>query len=224
VTVNPLAEYFFNNPGRLVKKWHHYFDIYHRHFEAFRGCSPVVLEIGVLQGGSLEMWKHYFGPGALIVGVDIDPRCLSFQDASTTILIGDQGDRRFLAEVRERVPRLDIVIDDGGHTMTQQITTFEELYPHLQPHGVYLCEDVHTSYYPKYGGGLRKDGTFLEYTKALIDRLHAWHPIGLEVDAFTRTTNALHFYDSVVVVEKRPMKQPSSSKTGKPSFSGSQAP
>src|SRR5688572_18968779 len=77
---NPLAAYFFANPGRMIQKWHHYFDIYHRHFQSFRGKSPVVLEIGVFQGGSLQMWRDYFGPGAKIVGIDIDPRCMQFEE------------------------------------------------------------------------------------------------------------------------------------------------
>jgi len=220
-TSNPLAEYFLTNPGRPIDKWRHYFDIYHRHFERFRGRSPVVLEIGVFQGGSLEMWRSYFGPGARIVGIDIDPACERFASAGIDIVIGDQADRGFLAEVRTRFPQVDIVIDDGGHTMAQQITSFEELYPHVQPHGVYLCEDLHTSYYPPYGGGYRKDGTFIQYATRLVDQLHAWYstePDRFRVDEITRSTHGLHFYDSVLVVEKRPIAEPTASKTGKPSF------
>jgi hypothetical protein len=207
---NPLEEFFYRYPGRRLDKWVHYFEIYHRHFSRFRGRSPVVLEIGVLQGGSIEMWHHYLGPGARVVGIDIDPRCRSFEDEATTILIGDQSDRKFLAAVREAVPRVDILIDDGGHKMNEQITAFEELYPHLDPLGVYLCEDMHTSLWPEYGGGYRRDGTFLEYGKALVDRLYAWHSRdeSLAVDAFTMGTHSLHFYDSVLVVEKRPMQRP----------------
>jgi hypothetical protein len=211
---NPLEEYFFHNPGRTIHKWHHYFEIYHRHFERFRGRSPVVVEIGVYQGGSLQMWREYFGKGAQIVGVDVDPECRMLAGQSITVLIGDQADRRFLAELRERVPRMDIVIDDGGHTMEQQITTFEELYPHVQPDGIYLCEDLHTSYMAEYGGGYLREGTFVECTKGLIDRLHAWYAAGPEIDEFTRTTFGLHLYDSVMVAEKRLMKPPVSSKTG----------
>jgi len=218
---NPLAEYFHNNPGRLMQKLHHYFDIYHRHFARFRGRSPVILEIGVFHGGSLQMWHHYFGPGARVVGIDIDPRCRRFEDKATTILIGDQSDRRFLAEVRGRVPHIDILIDDGGHTMVQQITTFEELYPHVQPKGVYLCEDIHTSLMPEFGGGHRREETFLEYGKALVDRLYGWysrdHSV-LTADEFTRATYALHFYDSVLVIEKSPKAPPQASLTGTPSF------
>ncbi len=218
---NPISEYFFDNPGRLIHKWHHYFEIYHRHFARFRGRSPVIVEIGVFHGGSLQMWRNYFGPGARIVGIDIDPRCRRFEDESTTILIGDQSDRRFLAEVRERLPQIDILIDDGGHTMTQQIATFDELYPHIQPEGIYLCEDIHTSLMEEYGGGYRREGTFLEYSKALVDRLYGWHsrePNRLTVDDMTRTTFALHFYDSILVMEKRPMEPPQSTMTGTPSF------
>jgi len=218
---NPLAEYFFSNPGRRIQKWHHYFEIYHRHFQAFRGRSPVVLEIGVFHGGSLQMWKRYFGPGARIVGVDIDPRCRQFEEPGIEILIGDQADRGFLAGIRARLPRIDIVIDDGGHAFAQQIASFEELYPHLQPEGVYLCEDIHTSYAPTYGGGYRREGTFVEYAKGLVDRLHAWYssePERFAVDALTRSTYALHFYDSVLVAEKRPIAEPQQSMTGTPSF------
>ncbi len=218
---NPLAGYFFDNPGRLIQKWHHYFEIYHRHFQSFRGRSPVVLEIGVFHGGSLQMWKKYFGPGARIVGIDIDPRCRQFEEAQIEVLIGDQQDRAFLADVRRRLPCVDIVIDDGGHTMGQQIATFEELYPHIQPNGVYLCEDIHTSVAPHFEGGYRREGTFLEYSKGLIDRLYAWYsfePERFAVDDLTRSTYALHFYDSVLVIEKRPMDAPQQSKTGTPSF------
>jgi len=218
---NPIAAYFFNNPGRLMQKWHHYFDIYHRHFAPFRGRSPVVIEIGVFHGGSLQMWRQYFGPGALIVGIDVEPRCLELAEDGIEIMIGDQGDRNFLAEVRRRYPRIDILIDDGGHTMAQQIATFEELYPHIQPHGLYLCEDIHTSYAPNYDGGYRREGTFIEYSKGLIDRLYAWwsfEPERFVIDDLTRSTYALHFYDSVLVIEKKPITTPAESVTGQPSF------
>lgn len=208
---NPLAEYFYSNPGRGACKWHHYFEIYHRHFARFRGKSPVVVEIGVAFGGSLPMWHSYFGPETRVIGIDVDPACRQFEEAATTIIVGDQADRAFLGTVRERVPHVDILIDDGGHTMAQQIATFEELYPHIQPDGIYLCEDVHTSLLPNFGGGHRREGTFLEYSKALVDRLFSWHspdPAALAVDDFTKMTHGMHFYDGVVVMEKRRMEPP----------------
>jgi SAM-dependent methyltransferase len=218
---NPLAEYFFDNPGRLMLKWHHYFEIYHRHFAQFRGRSPVVLEIGAYHGGSLQMWKKYFGPGARIIGIDVDPRCRQFEEEQIGILIGDQEDRGFLGRVKQALPHVDIVIDDGGHQMRQQIVSFEELYPHLQPNGIYLCEDLHTSYMHAANAGYRRQGTFVEYSKGLVDCLHAWHsqePGVFAVDAMTRSTHALHFYAGILVVEKRPMDASRETKTGRPSF------
>ena len=150
----------------------------------------------------------------------INPACKPFEDDGTLVLIGDQADRGFLAELRARLPHIDIVIDDGGHTMVQQITTFEELYPHIQPSGIYLCEDVHTSYMADHGGGLRREGSFIEFSKQLIDRLHAWcyTPEGTALDPIARTTFALHIYHSIMVAEKRPIEPLSASATGRPSL------
>lgn len=219
--MNDLERYFRRNPGRLIHKCVHYFDIYDRYFSRYRGKDVVLLEIGVSHGGSLQMWREYFGDGARIFGLDVNPECKQAEGDNVRIFIGSQSDRGFLRDVRAQIPPIDILIDDGGHTMEQQINTFEELYPHVQPNGVYLCEDVHSSYLAPFGGGYGKDGTFIQYTKALVDRLHAWYstePERFAVDQFTRSTYALHFYDSIVVVEKRPIEEPRQSMTGKPSF------
>ncbi len=209
--VNPLAEWFTAHQGRRVFKWMHYLEIYHRHFSRFRGRSPVVLEIGIFDGGSLDMWRDYFGPGCRIYGVDVDERCRAFTGPDTSIIIGDQGDREFLGQLRREVPKVDILIDDGGHRMNQQISTFEELYSHVSDDGIYLCEDMHTSYWPEFGGGYRNPGSFVEYSKRLIDQLSAWHSKDtntFSVDDFTRGTYAMHYYDSVLVIEKQARSEP----------------
>jgi len=105
--------------------------------------------------------------------------------------------------------------------MAQQIVTLEELYLHIQPEGIYLCEDVHTSLLSEYGGGYLRQGTFLEYSKSLIDYLSGWYSEERErlaVNKLTVSTFAMHFYDSVVVLEKRPIGRPEESMTGTPSF------
>jgi hypothetical protein len=209
--VNDLEKYFAASPGREIRKWRHYFEIYDRHFARFRDSGVHVVEFGVQKGGSLQMWKHYFGPRCRIFGVDINPECKLVGEDQIEVIIGDQEDRRFLRSLPGRIPRIDILIDDGGHTMGQQIATFEELFPHVDANGVYLCEDLHTSYWPEFGGGLRKVDTFIEHSKRLIDQLHAWHSLdasSLPVTQFTRSAHSLHFYDSVLVIEKRPMEQP----------------
>ena len=227
---NPLREYFETNPGRLIDKWVHYFDVYHRHFEHLRHRELTLVEFGVFHGGSLQMWKHYFGPRARIVGVDIDPRCASLGEEQIEIRIGDQADRGFLRSLREELGPIDIVIDDGAHMLRHQLATFEEIFPAVHAEGIYLVEDLHTGYWPEYGGGVarrtllgnrRPPRSFIEFSKGLIDRLNAWHsrhPRRLPVTDFTKTVRSVHYYDSVLVIEKGPVRPPESRKTGVPSF------
>lgn len=216
---NDLRRFFESNTGGVIDKWLHYFDVYDRHFSRFRGTDVHVVEIGVFHGGSLRMWRDYFGPKARIYGVDVNPDCRVFAAEGFDIHIGDQADRRFLRELRDRIPRIDILIDDGGHTMVQQRRTFEELFPHVSTTGVYLCEDTHTSYWPEWGGGFRRRSTFMELAKDMVDWLNAWHsqqPDLLAVSDFTRSVASLHFYDSIVVIEKAPRDQPAPGRTGIP--------
>lgn len=218
---NPLRQYFQNNSGRLIHKWDHYFDIYHRHFEKFRGRPLKVLEFGVFHGGSLQMWKWYFGSECRVIGVDINPACKTLEEERVHVEIGDQEDRFFLQSLAEKYGPFDIVIDDGGHTMGQQIATYEELLPAVAVNGVYLVEDLLTSYRLNYSGGLHKPGTFIEYSKRLIDGLNAWHSQQPDIFApneFTKTVLSMHFYDSVLVLEKGLREKPWHAKTGRPSF------
>ena len=216
---NPLEDYFFQNRKNIIYKWTHYFEIYHRHFLKFVGKDCVIVEIGVSEGGSLQMWKHYFGEKARIFGIDILPECKQLEEDQIEIFIGSQSDREFLKELKTKIPKIDILIDDGGHTMEQQITTFEELFDHISNHGIYLCEDTHTSYWEGYGGGYQKPGTFIEYAKQLIDQLHIRHLLDDKIPEtnFTKTANSIHFYDSVVVIEKSQHKNRFALKTGKSS-------
>ena len=121
--MNDLEKYFEANNDRLIHKWMHYFEIYDHHFSRFRGTDVHILEFGVSQGGSLQMWKDYFGPQCRIYGVDINPHCKALEEDRITIFTGDQEDRIFLRSLAASVPRIDILIDDGGHSMRQQIAT-----------------------------------------------------------------------------------------------------
>jgi hypothetical protein len=225
--MNDLEAYFLNNPGRMIHKWLPYFEVYERHLSRFRGSEVHVVEIGVYQGGSLQMWKHYFGERAHIWGVDINPAVKQFEEHRIRIIIGDQADRGFLGTLAREVPRIDILIDDGGHTMVQQRTTMEELFPKVDANGVYICEDLHTSYWREFGGGHLDPRSFIEFSKNYIDRLHAWRSPDLKtlsVSEFTRTARSMHYYDSMLVIEKRPMEEPQARRTGVPSLAESSFP
>lgn len=219
--MNDLENYFKNNPGRLIHKCVHYFDIYEQYFSKYRNKEVVILEIGVYHGGSLQMWKNYFGDKAKIYGVDINPECKKFEAQNIEIFIGSQSDRKFLNELKTKIPPVDILIDDGGHGMEQQITAFEELYPHVKTDGIYLCEDLHTSYWLKFGGGYRRQGTFVEYGKKLIDKINATYSEQsvLKADSFTKSIRGLHFYNGILVIEKGQVKDFHDEKTGTPTLS-----
>ena len=214
--MNDLEKYFENNTGRIIDKWMHYFEVYDRHFSKYRGKEITILEIGTWQGGSLQMWKEYFGPKAKIHGMDINPDCKQAEEENIEILIGSQSDRNFLRKVKQQIPQVDILIDDGGHTMLQQQITFEELFDHIKPDGVYLCEDMHTSYWTRWGGGYKRPGSFIDYTKNFIDWLNAYHSRqrSLKINSFTRSAHSLHYYDSILVIEKRPSTPPVAKQTG----------
>ena len=218
--ISDLLQYFDNNPGRFIYKWHHYFAIYERHFNAYRNRPIRLLEFGVYQGGSLQMWKHYFGPQAQIIGVDINPVCAQMAEPGIEIVIGDQADRNLHAGLRDKYGEFDIIIDDGGHTMQQQIITFEEQYPAVKNGGIYLAEDLHTSYFERWGGALGKSDTFIEHSKRLIDKLHGWYGIGpgRQPDLITTSAYGIHFYDSIMVIEKRKIEPPFQLVSGIPTF------
>ena len=182
------------------------FQLYDRHLHHFRGRPVRILELGTFSGGSLQIWKSYFGEQAVIHGIDIEPGCAEFSEERVVTHMGSQADATLLKQVIEEMGGVDVVIDDASHIGRDQIISFEVLYPLLDANGVYICEDTRASYWSQYEGGHRKPGTFIEYAKALIDRLHAWY-IEDEATArdksFARMTLGIFFYNSMVVFEKR---------------------
>ena len=194
---------FLTNDKRIIHKWKHYFPIYERYFKDFVYKPVTVVEIGVGLGGSLQMWKRYFGPHARIVGIDIDPACKAFEEDQIEVRIGDQSDQKFMQGLIDEFGMPDIVLDDGSHVMRHIIASFQFLYPRMAKSGIYMVEDLHTAYWDEYEGGLRKASTFIELCKNLIDELNADHTRdALPSTVFTKSTLAMHFYDSIVVFER----------------------
>lgn len=203
-----LKEIFYKNLTKKSGKWSNYFDIYHRHFDKFLNKEINLLEIGVANGGSLELWHNYFGITCNIFGLDINPAVLELKfDFPVNISLGNQKDEEFWKYYLFNKPRFDIVIDDGGHEMQDQLTTLISIFPHLNDGGVLLIEDTHTSYWKEFGGELLSSGTFIEKSKGLIDFLHRQHihytaPSDQLVNIF-KDLFCISFYNSVVVFEKK---------------------
>jgi hypothetical protein len=210
-----LHEYFLNNNSKVIHKWLHYFDIYEKHFNKYIDKKVLVFEIGVFQGGSLEMWKNYFGENAIIVGIDIEPHCKIYEGENVFIEIGHQSDINFLNNLVLKYGQPDIVIDDGSHAMVDLVNTFNFLYYKTKENGVYLVEDLHTCYWDEYGGAAYKSDTFIEFSKKHIDELNACHSRGVVKETeITQTTQCISIYDSIIVYDKRRQSKKFDIKTG----------
>lgn len=203
----------FDRAEHSSDKWEPYFEVYERHLKhlVHRPAAPInFVEVGVQKGGSLDMWRGFFGDNCQITGIDVDPECakLQYSHPKTRVVIGDQGDPAFWDQFLSTNKDIDIFIDDGGHYMDQQILTFEKVFPAMPVGSVFICEDTHTSYMPHNGGGLNRIGTFIEYAKKYVDVLHCrgWqesYTTDLESPSVIgKDLTSVHFYDSMVVFEK----------------------
>lgn len=208
-----------------VHKWHHYFDIYTRHFQQYRDRPIRMLEIGVFRGGSLRMWKEFFHPESTIVGIDIDSSCKAHEiaDQNVYVRIGSQADPNFLAEVTGEFGPFDIILDDGSHKTHHQIVSFGALFrAALKDGGCYMVEDTHTNYWIKH---VDSPETFIEISKQMIDMIHEpyfdrketnfrhGHPDAvseLDLSYLAANLGGIAFYDSIVVFDKSQRSLPKS--------------
>jgi hypothetical protein len=194
-------------------KWgvHRYTPHYERHFAPLRGQKLMVLELGIggyareQQGGaSLRMWKWFF-PKADVVGVDIEDKSFVDEDRITSY-VGSQTDRKLLRRIVDLHGAPTIVIDDGSHRPPQVIRSFQILFPLLVDGGLYVIEDIQTSYWPQWKGSLDRDdpSTSMAMVKRLLDGLN--HEEFLDDDYQPTYTDlhvvAVHSYHNLVVVEK----------------------
>ena len=209
-----FQQLFDEHTGDSILKWSNYGPIYDRHFAEHRDLPINILEIGVLKGGSMRLWEKYF-PKANIYGIDIDEECQQYESDRTKIFIGDQGDVSFLRNVKAKIPRIDIIIDDGSHRAKDQKITFEEMYYHLKTPGVYLIEDIELNYWKNKD--LNSPDNFMTHMKNKIDDLNIRKTMPAKIAQsypfkdtevrFVNSTNSISFYDNVVVLEKKQMSK-----------------
>merc|ERR1719375_1680594 len=180
---------FFNSrhTGHGIHKWLQYFPAYQRHLGKFIGKEVHIMEIGIQSGGSLDMWKSVFGPGTHVYGCDINPECKAYEDTRTKVFIGDQASPEFWEGVKKQVPRIDILIDDGGHAPEQQIATLGLMLQHLSPDGVYITEDVHGAENPFW-------------QRLQLEQLDS--PAGQHYTGLGSLVNSVHVYPYLLVIER----------------------
>jgi cephalosporin hydroxylase len=159
---------YLNSPLKSIKH-STYFASYEKFFSEYRNKKITFIEIGVLGGGSLIMWRNYFGPKARIIGVDINPNAKKMEKEGFEIFIGNQSDENFWKKTVKKIGAIDIVLDDGGHTYEQQIITTESLLNEMNDGGIIVIEDTHSSYMNGYGP---KKYSFVNYVKNKIDQIN----------------------------------------------------
>lgn len=181
----------------------HFMEAYKKHFA---GLQPKrVLEIGVQNGGSLKIWRDFF-PEAEIVGVDTDPQCKEHEGQNIKVIIGDQASVKFL----ETLGTFDIIIDDGGHYMTQQQVSMNTLLANqLNPGGLYVIEDLHTSYWEQF---LDIRRTTVNVLKDMVDDLHQYADESPRCELKQGLKNkydikSISFYPGIVFIEKCTLNQ-----------------
>lgn len=207
-----LLDYFSTNKNYLVHKWHHYIPLYDRYFAPYRGQKIRFLEIGIGRGGSLQMWRKYFGDEAIIFGIDIDPECAKYNGQSAQVRIGSQIDEAFLDSVVQEMGGVDIILDDGSHHMKHIPATLKHLFPLLNQGGIYMVEDLHTSYWENYGGGYNSKLNFFKFLLPLIHDIHRWyHATGVKQPSVSKDCSGIHIHDSIVVLEKNKVYEPTHS-------------
>jgi SAM-dependent methyltransferase len=214
-----LASRFFERAGKFADKWEQYLSIYDVELAPFlaRGTPVRLLEIGVQNGGSLELWSEILPAGSRVVGVDCDPNvgALRFENPNISVIIQDATDAEAMRPVLGET-LFDLIVDDGSHVCRDVITAFNLYFEYLAPGGKFVIEDLHTSYFPQHGGGLRDPASSVEWLKRLIDVLNFDHiqPNEKLSDLerlCMRRLNAqigrVSFYDSVAVIEKLPVEK-----------------
>lgn len=190
-----VYESFLKSPYSSLKV-STYFNVYDQLLSKYRDKSIVFLEIGILDGGSLFMWRDFFGPQARIIGVDLNPDAKKWEKEGFEIFIGDQSSAEFWKNTLNKIGKLDIVLDDGGHTYEQQIMTTESVIPFINDEGIIIIEDCHTSYMKKFGF---KKLSFINYAKHLIDNINKRYA---EFNSKTSEKRiwSIQFFESIVAL------------------------
>lgn len=174
-----------------------YFQVYEDLLSKYRNKKITFVEVGVLNGGSLFMWRQFFGPDARIIGIDFNPLAKRWEKDGFEIFIGSQSNPDFWSEFFNSVGMVDVLLDDGGHTNEQQIVTTHQSIPFIKDGGLLIVEDVHTSYFKDFDNPSKY--SFINYAKLFIDGINARFS-GVEVvqNMFRDAVYSAHFYDSIV--------------------------
>jgi hypothetical protein len=198
-SLDELVSSWKNSPYPSIKHTS-YFSAYVELFGHLRGTECTFIETGVLDGGSLYTWRKWLGDKARIIGLDLNPESLKWQDHGFEIVIGDQGDPLFWRKALAKIGKFDALLDDGGHQSFQQIITAYEAIGAAQNKCVVVIEDTAASFMRDFSRHGRN--TFLEFSKDATDVL-----IGKSVDMYpgrfpsTLNTASIEHFKNVYCIQ-----------------------
>ena len=189
----------YKNLKHVSLKCDTYFQVYEEIFNRYVGKEIIFVEIGVMHGGSLFMWREYFGKNARIIGIDLNTKAKELEKHGFEIYIGSQSDKNFWKNFYDKVGKIDILLDDGGHPNKQQMTSVHVAIPNINDGGVIVVEDCHTSYMSIFGNPSKH--SFINFSKHLIDKINYRFPdIGLKnKHKSEEKIFSISFYESIVV-------------------------
>lgn len=150
---------------------------YQRVFDQFRDKPLRLLEIGVQNGGSLEIWSKYFTNAITLTGCDVNPKCgeLIFGEPRIKVFVGDANEIETQRQILKHCSQYDIIIDDGSHSSIDIVKSFASYFPHLADDGLFIAEDLHCSYWENYEGGLLHPYSSISFFKRLVDVVNHEH-------------------------------------------------
>jgi SAM-dependent methyltransferase len=204
-----IKDIFYRHEQNVSDKWVNYFDIYDECLRRHIANNASVLEIGVQNGGFLQILSKYL-KNASLYGVDIDPKVLNLElEPNIHIYNFNITDEIALKKNLKKI-EFDIIIDDGSHICSDIIQTFKILFSKLKPGGVFLIEDLHTSYWQSHGGSYLGTDSAIEFFKKFADLLNFYHIKDHRFEENLSSADryifewlrAIYFYDSVVVIHK----------------------
>lgn len=221
--LDDLADRYGSDKGPL---FHRYTLIYDSYFSRFKDKPIKLLEIGFWQGASARMWQDYFPHAQELHFMDINDKCWEHLQGLTSkckLHKANQHDKAELLEVAAQSGgEFDIIIDDGCHFMGAQILSFQTLFPFLKSGGVYVVEDLHTSYWKDFGSegstSNPKAGaaSAIRFFQNLIDDLNygcarcgsadktKWpEEVNRSLNYHQEHIESIHFYPSLCIIIKR---------------------
>ena len=215
-----LSDLYAQHRGKVCDKWSLYLRVYEDLFANRKSAALNLLEIGIQNGGSLELWGQYFANAEHLVGCDIEPACgtLFFDDPRISVVIGDVNAAETIQTIQSICQSYDVIIDDGSHAPRDVIAAFLHYFPMLTPDGMYVVEDLHCDYLDSHAGGILQPRTSLNFFHCLVHLMHQSHWVAdLAPETFAsgfiprvlfpaflkqRWIDSITFYDSMVVVRR----------------------